>query len=250
MARADDDDGFGGRFDPSDDLLRVVIPDDLRELDAEVAAYRRELDAVRKSERRQRRLHRFTPRWARGGLPSPIFTAVLLIIATTGLLLSVFAPVTREAQHDLPVTSLAHPAIAEGLPGGLLPETTLVADNNRLSSRGIRPAIFALMPAHCDCAALVRQIVGQANEQKPSIYVVLVSAGTDTTAAKLADASDAGNRLPIGVNDLKGKLAATYHADRSLPTLLLVRADGVLASKPIVFSDNRRLESDLTPLRT
>jgi hypothetical protein len=250
VARADDDDGFVGRFDHSDDLLRVVVPDDLRELDEEVTAYRREQEAARRRERRRRRLHRFIPRWARGGLPSPVFTAVLLVIATTGLLLSVFAPVTREAQHQLPVTSLARPTIADGLPGGLLPEATLVADNNRLSSRSIRPAIFAIMPANCDCASLVRQIVGQANEQKPSIYVVLVSARKDTTAARLADASDAGNRWPVGVNDVTGKLAAQFQASDTVPTVLLVRADGTLATKPIVFHDGSHLESALTPLRT
>ena len=75
-------------------------------------AYRRELEAARRLERRQRWRHRFVPRWARGGLPSPIFTAVLLVIATTGLLLSVFAPVTQERQRSTPISALANPKTA------------------------------------------------------------------------------------------------------------------------------------------
>ena len=142
MALADDDDGFPGRFDPSDDLLHVVVPDDLRELDAEVVAYRRELELARRHLRRQRMWHRVTPKWARGGLPSPIFTAVLLIIATTGLLLSVFAPVTQRAQSQLTTTPLANPRQAPGTVGGLLPDVQLVADSSHISTRVIRPAII------------------------------------------------------------------------------------------------------------
>ena len=251
MALADDDDGFTGRYDPSsDDLLHVVVPDDLRELDAEVQAYRRELDAARRHERRQRLRHRFTPRWARGGLPSPIFTAVLLVIATTGLLLSVFAPVTQERQRTTPISSLAHPKVPPGKVGGLLPDVQLqVTDANPINTRAIRPAVFILVPSGCQCVTQIRDIVGQANEVPPAPYVVIVSTGTDTTSAKLAAAVDDGRGDPTGVRDAKGVLAATYHASSTAPTLLLVEGDGVLASgSPHVFHTGDRLEDSLAPL--
>jgi hypothetical protein len=249
VALADDDDGFPRRFDPSDDLLHVVIPDDLRELDAEVTAYRRELEAARRSERRQRWRHRITPAWARGGLPSPIFTAVLLVIATTGLLLSVFAPVTQERSHVSPISSLAHPKQAPGTVGGLLPDVQLVTDANPVSTRAIRPAVFILVPAGCKCLAQIRDIVGQVNEVPPAPYMVIVSRGNDTTAMSLANAVEDGRGDPIGARDVNGVLASVYHASTTAPTLLLVQGDGVLAlGSPHVFHTGDRLEGMLAPL--
>jgi hypothetical protein len=249
VALPDDDDGYPGRFERSDDLLRVVVPDDLRELDADVAAYHRELEHLRRQQRRQLFWHRFTPRWARGGLPSPVFTAVLLVVATTGLLLSVFAPVSQQSQNALNASSLAHPTQAAGTPGGLLPDVQLAADNRQIGTRVIRPAVLVLIPAKCDCAALIRQIVGQANEEPPNPYIVLVSAGSDTTAAKLADAKDGGHGVPVPVRDPKGVLARTYKASSTAPTLLFVKADGV-TSAPRTFHDGDRLESALAEIRS
>ncbi|HEX4017846.1 MAG TPA: hypothetical protein VHX15_14020 [Frankiaceae bacterium] len=248
MAHADDDDGFPGRFDPSDDLLHIVVPDDLRELDAEVTAYRRELEAARRFERRQRWRHRFTPSWARGGLPSPIFTAVLLVIATTGLLLSVFAPVTQEHSRQTVISPLAHPKEAVGTVGGLLPDVQLLTDDQSFNTRTIRPAVFVLVPAGCKCETEIRQILGQVNEVPPAPYMVIVSQGKDTTSAKLADAVDDA-RGPTGVRDVNGVLAKTYHASTTAPTLLLVAGDGRLApGSPHVYHSGDRLESALALL--
>ncbi len=248
MGRAEDDDGVPGRSDPSDDLLHIVIPDDIRELDAEVAAYRRELEQARREERRSLRRSRFLPRWLRGGLPSPVFTVALIVIASTGLLLSVFAPVTQEPPRALPISSLAHPKAPVGQKGGLLPDVELVADTQRISTRNVRPAVLILIPAKCDCAGLIRQVVGQAAEVPPAPYTVVVSAGQDTTAAKLADAKDGGHGEALGVRDVNGVLAKTYKASTTAPTLLFVAGDGVLTAGPTVFHDGDRIEGSLTPL--
>jgi hypothetical protein len=249
VALADDDDAFPGRREPSsDDLLHVVVPDDLRELDAEVQAYRRELEAARRLERRQRWRHRFVPRWARGGLPSPIFTAVLLVIATTGLLLSVFAPVTQERQRSTPISALASPKTPPGTVHGLLPDVQLATDSNPLNTRAIRPAVYILVPAGCKCVAQIHQIVNQVNEVPPPPYVLIVSHGTDTTSATLAAAVDDGRGSPIGVRDVDGTLAKTYHASTTAPTLLFVAGDGTLTSSPRVFHLGDRIESLLGDL--
>jgi hypothetical protein len=253
VALADDDDGFAGRSDHSDDLLHIVVPDDLRELDAEVAAYRRELEAARKQERRRRRVHRFLPKWAHSGLPSPVFTVVLLLIATTGLMLSVFAPVTRVTHQHLDGHSepLARPTVQAPSIGALLPSVELVAqDGIVVSSHELRAAVVVLLPSGCDCADLITQIIGQANELPPTVYVALVSAGTDDTAYRLANSRDAGGG-PIAVRDRAGTLAKTYGATTTgnQPTLLLVHADGTLARSPVLFTDKTRLETDLLQLR-
>lgn len=249
MALADDDDGYPSRFDSSDDLLHVVVPDDLRELDAEVAAYRRELELARRQRRRQQLLRRLTPGWARGGLPSPLFTTVLLLVATTALLLSVFAPVTQQSQHQLQVSSLAHPRQAPGTVGGLMPDVQLVSGGREIGTRVIRPAIFVLLPAGCKCNSLISQVVSQANEIQPAPFTILVSTGSDMTAAKLAVASDAGHGDANGVRDVDGVLARTYHASATAPTLVLVAANGVVISSPLAFHDGDRLETALAKLR-
>ncbi len=249
MALADDDDGYPGRYEPgSDDLLHVVVPDDLRELDAEVQAYRRELEAARRLERRLRRRHKFIPSWARGGLPSPIFTAVLLVIATTGLLLSVFAPVTQERPRSTPIAALANPKTPPGTVHGLLPDVQLATATNAIDTRMIRPAVYVLVPAGCTCVAQLHEIIGQVNEVPPPPDVLIVSQGTDTTSATLASALDDGRGSPIGVRDLNGVLAKTYHASTTAPTLLLEAGDGTLASPPHVFHTGDRLEGLLAPL--
>ena len=250
VALADDEDGFARRFDPSDDLLHVVVPDDLRELDAEVADYCRELEIARRQRRRQQLRRKVTPRWAHGGLPSPIFTAVLLIVATTGLLLSVFAPVTQRARQEFSSTGLGRPAQRPGEVGGLLPDVSLMSNRGPIGSRVIRPAIYVLVPAGCDCANAIRQIVGQADEVSPGLYTPLVSVGTDHTAAKLAAAKDGGRGIPSAFRDEAGVLARTYHASTTLPTLLLVTGDGTLTTPPRVFHSGDRLESALTALHS
>lgn len=245
VAPAEDDDGYPGRFDRSDDLLRVVVPDDLRELDADVAAYHRELEHLRRLQRRQRFRQQLTPRWARGRLPSPIFTAVLLVVATTGLLLSVFAPVTQQSRDQLAATSLANPKQPVGSVGGLLPDTQVILDSREVPVRGLRPAVLVLVSPKCDCASLIHQLVAQVDTTP---YLVLVSAGSDTTASKLADAKDAGHRVPVPVRDEAGVLARTYHASPTAPTLLFVKRDGVTSAVQ-TFHDGDKIAGPLSAVR-
>ena len=253
MALADDDDGLAGRFDPKEDLLHVVVPDDLRELAPEIAAYHRELDIARRKERRRRWRHRFLPGWAQGGLPSPVFTAILLVVATTGLLLSVFAPVSQETQQQMPISSLASPKQAPGTVGGLLPSNAeLVGDQGHtIAARAVRPAVLVLVPAGCQCNSLIHQIVGQANAAKPAPDTLIVSAGTDTTAAKLTAAKAGADNQALAVRDPEGILMKTYvgsdSASRTAPTLVLVEGDGVTQA-PRVFHDGDQLKEALKTL--
>jgi hypothetical protein len=248
VALAEDDDGLTGPFDPNEDLLHVVVPDDLRDLEPEIAAYHRELDHERRQERRRLWRRRFLPGWAQGGLPSPVFTAILLVVATTGLLLSVFAPVTQQS-HQLPISSLATPKQAPGTVGGLLPANAeLVGDDGHaVPARSLRPAVLMLVPAGCDCATQIHQIVAQVNQVKPGPYIIIVSAGTDTTAMKLAADKNAGDGQPVAARDPKGLLAKTYGVSGSNPTLLLVEGDGVTQA-PRVFHVGDQLQEALKTL--
>jgi hypothetical protein len=131
---------------------------------------------------------------------------------------------------------------------GLLPDVQLETGSNSLNTRAIRPAVYILVPSGCQCVTQIRTIVGQVNEVPPPPYVLIVSTGKDTTSATLANAVDDGRGSPIGVRDVHGVLAKTYHASATAPTLLFEAGDGTLASPPHVFQSGDHLEGLLAPL--
>jgi hypothetical protein len=63
--------------------LDIQIPDDARELERDVLAYRRELRAIR----RRRRIRRFLP--AQAGI-MPLIASILAVCLVAGMMLSVF----------------------------------------------------------------------------------------------------------------------------------------------------------------
>src|SRR5580698_10338607 len=65
----------------------IVVPDDARELDRDVQAYRRELRALR----RQMRIGRLQGPLTRDGLVLPLLAGCLAIVLISGVLLTVFS---------------------------------------------------------------------------------------------------------------------------------------------------------------
>lgn len=85
-----------------DGPLDVQIPDDARDLERDVLAYRRELRALR----RRRRLRRLMPSHA-GILP--LMASVLAVCLVAGMMLSVFTISPAEGPSK-PSTHTTHPA--------------------------------------------------------------------------------------------------------------------------------------------
>ena len=206
------------------------------------AAYRRELERPAARSAASAGAAASLPRWARGGLPSPIFTAVLLVVATTGLLLSVFAPVTQESQRARRSARWPHPKQAVGHGGGLLPDVELVSDSNPLEHAGGAPG--GLDPGAGGLQVRCRdpQIVTQVNAVPPAALRADRFAGQRHHLTALASAVDDGRGSPVGVRDVDSTLAKTYHASATAPTLLFVAGDGTLASAPRVFHSGDRIE--------
>ncbi len=90
--------------------LGIQIPDDARELDRDVLAYRRELRA----ERRRRRLKRLVGPLARHGTIMPLLASILAVCLVAGAMLSVAtfspAPGVRGTPHPTATASSARPA--------------------------------------------------------------------------------------------------------------------------------------------
>jgi cytoskeletal protein RodZ len=83
--------------------LDIQIPDDARELDRDVLAYRRELRAKRRRNRLKRLARPFGPLAARGTV-MPLLASILAVCLVAGAMLSVatFSPATRPAEQRHP----------------------------------------------------------------------------------------------------------------------------------------------------
>jgi hypothetical protein len=207
------------RDDGSLPPVNIVIPDDARELDRDVLAYRREIRA----QRRRRRLMRLLRPLNRSGLGGP--TAIVPLIALClalalvgGALLSV---VTMNPADAPTVTSTPTSAQTD-LPSGL---TTLPAGNVRIagqteSVRSLISSVLALVPAGCDCGGQLDRLSGQAVAADVPIYFV----GAGATSQQLAaETTLYGDNHAVAADDADGVLAKAYRPDGL--TVLLVYSD-------------------------
>jgi hypothetical protein len=203
--------------------VNIVIPDDARELDRDVLAYRREL----RVRRRRQRLLRLLRPFNRSGLGGP--TAIVPLIALClalalvgGALLSV---VTMNPAQAPTVTTTPTPAQANQ-PSGL---TTLPAGNLRISGqtepvRSLVSSVLALVPADCACGEQLDRLADQTAAADVPLYFV----GTGATSQQLAaETTLYGQNHAVAADDADGVLANAYRPDGL--TLLLVYSDGKAA---------------------
>ena len=240
---------LGGEPERDDSGLPPVdieIPDDARELDRDVQAYRREMRARRRRERRMR-LH--AP-LTRDGVVLPLLASCLVLALIAGTLLTVFTagpngegdlPRQPNAAASHPVSSSrsGSPAASSGAnsPAAGPSDSPIAATSKQklptgsISYQGHRVAlaflldshrslVIALIPATCNCTATVRQLVNQVH--KAGLQPYLVSAmGQLSKIQKLAP------QVPKAViaMDATGVLYRDYHP-RSGLTALLVHPNG------------------------
>lgn len=208
--------------------LAVDIPDDIRELAADVAAYHREQRLLR----RRALLDRVIPlrRARRFGLVGPIGVGLLVIVAAVGSLLALLVPnaPSQPRQLDLASQGLA----PSGSVGGLLPQSELadaIPGGPPVPARGFRPAVFLLLPAACDCAKTVSRLAGATDAY--GLTLILVTAAPSERPALVGLATVPGHGDVAAAYDEVGTLTSAYlppHATR--PTAVLVHADGVVGS--------------------
>lgn len=195
-----------------------VVPDDPRELELDVRAWRRERAAAARRGRIDRLLR--TRRWRRYGLSGPLVAGVLILVAVFGSFLALLVPGggrDRAARRPL---DRAAPSPA-GAIGGLLADRPLRVNGVERPARDLRPAVLALLPTPCRCEGLVAELSGQVAEF--GLRLVLVASGDDSAElSRLVRAARRGPALPA--YDRDGRLASEYAARG--PTLVLVRDDG------------------------
>ncbi|MFD0540170.1 hypothetical protein ACFQY7_46675 [Actinomadura luteofluorescens] len=109
----------GGDPEPDDyglPRVDVVVPDDARELERDVAAYHRE----RRRRRRRARARRLYRPLTRFGVAVPIIAGALLVALLSGVLMTAFGP--RPAPRPTTAQLAPRPTASPGRVGGLLPD--------------------------------------------------------------------------------------------------------------------------------
>ena len=201
--------------------VNIVVPDDARDLDRDVLAYRRELRAQRRRQRLTRFLRPFqAPGFGRQAAIIPLIAVFLAVALVGGAVLSVVtmspaaAPTLSSPQG--PAQALARPVELTALPSG-----SVQLDQGRVAVRSLVSSAIAIVPANCDCGIELSRLAGQAADA----HVRLIFAGTTQPITQLDSlAARYGDRLAVAAADPDGVLTVTYHP--SGLTVLLVFRDG------------------------
>ena len=210
-----------GRDDGSLPPVNIVIPDDARELDRDVLAYRRELRAKR---RRQRIMRLFGPLRRRGVSGQ----AALLPLIATCVALSMLAGAMLSVMTISPAKAptVTNAQAAGGTQAGL---TELPAGNVRIYGeavpvRNLVSSALALIPAGCDCGPALSRLADQATAAQVSLYFV----ASGSAMSQLNSLTTRyGEGAALAVFDSGNLLGAAYHP-ASL-TVLLVYSDATAA---------------------
>jgi len=236
---------LGGEPERDDSGLPPVdieIPDDARELDRDVQAYRRELRARRRRERRMR-LH--AP-LTRDGVVLPLLASCLVLALIAGTLLTVFTAGPNgegdlpgaartphaAASHSLSSSRSGSPAASANSPVAAprdsptatpskrkLPDKPILSGGQRflLTSLVNRESlVIALVPAKCACVTSVQRLADQV--LKAGLRMYLVSAKGQLSAVQPLQRKV--HKAVVIAEDVSGALYSDY-AGRGLTALLV-----------------------------
>jgi hypothetical protein len=212
-----------GRDDGSLPPVNIVVPDDARELERDVLAYRREQRAKR---RRQRIMRLFGPLRRRGPVGN---AAILPLIATcvalsmlAGAMLSVvtISPASAPPVSSPPRATASAPGTPRTPSPAKLPAGTVQLDSRVVPVRSLVSSALALIPAGCACGPALRRLAAQAAAARVHLYFA-ASGAVMTQLASLT--ARYGGGAAAAVYDTRGVLDGTYHP-ASL-TVLLVYSD-------------------------
>jgi hypothetical protein len=209
-----------GRDDGGLPPVNIVIPDDARDLDRDVLAYRRELRARRRRERIMRLFGPLRPHGPGG------HAAILPLIATCvalSMLAGAMLSVVTITPASAPTVSRPQSAAAQaGKQQGpaMLPSGTVRVDGRAVAARSLVSSALALIPADCDCGPALRRLADQASGAHVGLYFVASGAAMPQLASLTAQY---GGGRATAVYDTGNLLDATYHPAGL--TVLLVYSD-------------------------
>ncbi len=240
----------GHHDDLSDDDiagLSLIVPTDARELDADRDVWLREGGFIPSpawplpTSYRGSRSHERQQQRRLAVITAGVVLCAVVVVATSG----VFGAFIRPAPPDPPAAvPLADVTAEPGKVGGLLPEAILGEGTTPIESSAIRPAVIALIPNSCSqCVPLLQEVRRQATEYGLRLTIV----GSADQAGQLAEIDRALGTIQLDVLiDSKRQLLQPY--GNAVPTLLLVRDNGIVTDIVRDPPNDLRLESDLVGL--
>jgi hypothetical protein len=200
----------------------IEIPDDARELERDIQAYRREL----RMHRRHRMARRLGGPLTRDGMVLPLLASCLALTLLAGTLLTMFTA-KRPMPSTLQTTSVpqqTRPPV--GAVGGLLPAATVTVGGDQIRAlRDFRSSVLALVPAGCQCVAAARQLSAQASAAGVMLYFV---AGGPAVPQARKVARRSGLSADRVVTDTYDAMGGAYHPVGL--TAVLVYRDGLVRS--------------------
>jgi hypothetical protein len=209
-----------GRDDGNLPPVNVVIPDDARELDRDVLAYRRELRAKRRRQRVLRLFQPFrTPEFGGHAAIIPLIAICLAVCLVGGALLSV-ATMSPASAPTLGAQGTAQAAMPTGELTAL-PAGSVQIGWQAKPVRSLTSSVIALVPANCDCGLGLQRLAGQAIDAHVNLYF---AAGGAEQAQLAGLAIRYGDGAAVAAEDYAGVLTKTFHPDGL--TVLLVFKDG------------------------
>jgi hypothetical protein len=222
----------------------VVVPDDARELDRDVIAYRRELRQQRRRERWQRIGRPFT----RYGIAAPFIASAVLIALISGVLMTVISP--RPGPRAIQVLPTGPQRLRPGDVGGGLPAGNLIYRHNPVPVTELInvAGVVLVVPRDCGCDAVVQGIIRQAGSQRLQVWLIADgrSDKDDGDVARLAANTTPGSALLA--DDPDRVLSSTYRAAGL--TAVLVGTDRIVRKILENLQTGRDITADLRPLQT
>jgi hypothetical protein len=210
-----------GRDDGSLPPVNVVIPDDARELDREVLAYRREMRAKHRRRRLLRLVQPFNrPEFGGHAAIVPLIAICLALTLVGGALLSV---ATMGPAAAPTVTSSSPPAVKPSAAAGSLtklPAGNIQLDGQVRSARSLISSAIALVPQDCACGTALLRLANQAKAADVGLYFVATGAAISQLPMLTSRYGDDKAEAAI---DLDGVFGTAYHPVGL--TVLLVFSD-------------------------
>jgi hypothetical protein len=222
----------------------VEVPDDARELDRDVIAYRRELRQRRRHERWQRLGRPFT----RYGIAAPFIASAVLIALISGVLMTVISPRPNPRAIQAPPTGPQRSR--PGYVGGGLPAGNVIFRHKRVPVADLVnvAGVVLVVPRDCRCDAAAQGVIRQAGDQRLQVWLVADDRTdkNDKDVSRLASGIAPGGAL---VADDPGRvLSSTYKATGL--TAVLVRTDRIVRKILRGIRAGRDVTADLRPLQT
>ncbi len=222
----------------------VVVPDDARELDRDVIAYRREM----RQERRRARWQRLGRPFTRYGIAAPFIASAVLVALISGVLMTVVSP--RPAPRTIQVAPTGPTRLRPGEQGGPLPPGTVIVGTKRVALTDLInvAGVVVIVPVGCGCDTAVANIARQAGYLQLQVWLV----ADGRTGKDADDVHRLGETATHGAgavaDDPDRVLASTFKAAGL--TAVLVRTDRIVRTVLRNLPPDRNLTTELRALQT